>query len=340
MKSQNKYWFIDVKRNVRAGFGLCLSAEEMAKLGKLCLNFGEYNDIRMVTKEWIEQMLIVQALQGSGYHDMKYHIYFSMTIWYYHIVVGKMPTKSIHLLEDGDMSYTAVIPVREGSRRLKNKNVAPFAGTNLLLNKISQLKQVEEISNIVVSSDSELMLEMAEKAGVATHRRAPEFCDEKSKTFGEVVAHICSNVEGDNIIWATCTAPLVFPKHYKEAIGLYEKALKEGYDSLMSVETFKRYLWNDDGPVNYELGLKHVPSQQLPSLYFVTDGILIAPRQKMIEWNYFHGRNPYKYQLDKRTSIDIDDGLDLACARAWLDMDESVSQILPYSVDSEYGKQN
>ena len=52
----------------------------------------------------------------------------------------------------------------------------------------------------------------------------------------------------------------------------------------------------------------------------------------MIEWKYFHGHNPYRYILDKRTSIDIDDGLDLACARAWLDMDESVSQIDPYIV--------
>ena len=76
--------------------------------------------------------------------------------------------------------------------------------------------------------------------------------------------------------------------------------------------------------------LKHVPSQQLPPLYFCTDGILIAPREKMIEWNYFHGTNPYRYILDKRTSIDIDDGLDLACARAWLDMDETVSQIDPF----------
>ena len=40
-------------------------------------------------------------------------------------------------------SITAIIPVREGSRRLKNKNVAPFAGTNLLINKINQLKQVK-----------------------------------------------------------------------------------------------------------------------------------------------------------------------------------------------------
>jgi N-acylneuraminate cytidylyltransferase len=40
---------------------------------------------------------------------------------------------------------TAIIPVRAGSTRLKNKNIAPFAGTNLLVNKINQLKQVQEI---------------------------------------------------------------------------------------------------------------------------------------------------------------------------------------------------
>lgn len=211
---------------------------------------------------------------------------------------------------------TAVVPVREGSRRLKNKNIAPFAGTNLLINKINQLKQVKEITNIVVSSDSELMLAMAKSQGVNTHKRAPEFCDEKSKTFGEVVAHVCENVDGDHILWATCTAPLVFPKNYREAISLYFKALDDGYDSLVSMEKFKRYLWDDNGPVNYELGIKHVPSQQLPPLYFVTDGILLAPRHKMIEWKYFHGSHPYRYILDKRTSIDIDDGLDLACARA------------------------
>lgn len=225
------------------------------------------------------------------------------------------------------MSITAIIPVRAGSTRLKNKNISPFAGTNLLINKINQLKQVPEVSKIVVSSDSGTMLAMAASQGVATHKRAPEFCDEKTKTFGEVVAHICENVTGDDILWATCTSPLVFPKHYKEAIGLYYKAIEDGYDSLISMEEFRRYLWDDNGPVNYELGIKHVPSQQLKPLYFCTDGILLAPRKKMIVWKYFHGTNPYRYILDKRTSVDIDDGLDLACARAWLDMDESVSQV-------------
>lgn len=231
-------------------------------------------------------------------------------------------------------SITAVIPVRAGSRRLKNKNVAPFAGTNLLLNKIEQLKKVKEIDNIVVSSDSDMMLSMAKEADVFTHKRSLEFCDEKTKSFGEVVRHIAESVEGDHILWATCTSPLVFPSLYKKAIKEYYLAIENGYDSLVSFERIKRYLWNEDGPINYELGIKHIPSQQLPEMYIVTDGILLSPRKKMIEWSYFHGPNPYKFIIDKRSAIDIDDGLDLACARAWLDMDESVSHIEPYSKDT------
>lgn len=224
---------------------------------------------------------------------------------------------------------TAIIPVRAGSRRLKNKNIAPFAGTNLLVHKIEQLQKVKEINRIVVSSDSDLMLQMAKEAGADIHKRAPEYCDEKTKTFGEVVRHVAESVDGDDILWATCTSPLVTPKLYAQAIKEYYPALEQGFDSLVSFEVIKRYLWDDNGPVNYELGLKHVPSQQLPNLYIVTDGILLAPREKMIEWAYFHGRNPYRFIVDKRSGCDIDDGLDLATARAWLDMDESVSHIEP-----------
>ena len=174
-----------------------------------------------------------------------------------------------------------------------------------------------------------MMLAMAAGAGALTHKRAPEFCDETTKSFGEVVRHIAESVEGQHILWATCTSPLVSPAVYRQAIETYWGALYDGYDSLVSFERIKRYLWDDNGPVNYELGLKHVPSQQLPDLYIVTDGILLAPREKMIEWSYFHGRHPYRFLVDKRTAVDIDDGLDLAVARAWLDMDESVSHIGP-----------
>jgi len=216
--------------------------------------------------------------------------------------------------------FTAVIPVRKGSRRLKNKNIASFGDSNLLEYKINQLKKVKYITNIVVSSDCDFMLSIAELCGVTVHKRALEYCDEQTKSFSEVVEHICSEVEGEHILWATCTSPLVEPENYFDAIDCYLKQLDLGFDSLMSVELLNRYLWTDEGPLNYELGAGHVPSQELPALYRVTDGILLAPRVKMVEWKYFHGVKPYKYIMDKRSSIDIDDKLDLECAKAWLDV--------------------
>jgi CMP-N,N'-diacetyllegionaminic acid synthase len=211
----------------------------------------------------------------------------------------------------------AVIPVREGSRRLPGKNVYPFFGSNLLINKIEQLKKCSSINRVIVSSDSDHMLDLALSCGVEIHKRSLEYCDEETKSFGEVVSHIASSILGDHLIWATCTAPLVQPVDYENAIKQYFVGLNEGFDSLMSVEPFKRYLWNDNGPLNYKLGLQHVPSQELDQLYFVTDGILIAPRLKMIEWNYFHGVNPKKFILDKIKCIDIDDKLDLLVAEVW-----------------------
>lgn len=214
---------------------------------------------------------------------------------------------------------TAIIPVREGSRRLKNKNIASFNGTTLLEHKIEILKKVPEITKIVVSSDSEIMLKMAEEHKVDVHRRPVEFCDEMSRPFGDTVELVCSSVEGDHILWAPCTSPLIYPALYSRAIGLYFEALEKGYDSLISVELFKHFMWDENAPLNYELGDKQVPSQDLPNLYVVTNGILLAPREKTIEWKYTYGRKPYKFNIDKFATVDIDDELDLIHAHAWLE---------------------
>ena len=213
--------------------------------------------------------------------------------------------------------YTAIIPVRAGSRRLKDKNISKFGKSNLLENKIDMLKKVNSIDNIIVSSDSDKMLEMALKKNVKTHKRTSEYCDEKTQPFGAVVKHLCEAVDSENIIWTPVTAPLISYETYLKSLDIYEKYVLSNnvHDSLMTVEPFKRYIWNENGPINYELGLKHLPSQQLKELYFVNDGILIAPREKMIEWSYFHGPNPYKMPLDRIESTDIDDGIDLELAK-------------------------
>ena len=73
------------------------------------------------------------------------------------------------------MKITAVIPVRKGSQRVKDKNLRPFAGTSLLDIKIKALLQVPEIDEIVVNTNSEAAIEYIEEeyqdTKVKYHRR-------------------------------------------------------------------------------------------------------------------------------------------------------------------------
>ena len=46
-------------------------------------------------------------------------------------------------------SITAVVPVRAGSRRVKNKNIRPFMGSTLLEIKIDQLKKIPELMKLL-----------------------------------------------------------------------------------------------------------------------------------------------------------------------------------------------
>ena len=51
----------------------------------------------------------------------------------------------------------AIIPIRKNSRRIKNKNFINFyKGNSLLEIKIKQLKKINKIDKIIVSSDSVL----------------------------------------------------------------------------------------------------------------------------------------------------------------------------------------
>ena len=54
------------------------------------------------------------------------------------------------------MKITAVIPIRSGSQRVKDKNLRAFADTNLMELKIKNLLQVPELTSIVVNTNSEL----------------------------------------------------------------------------------------------------------------------------------------------------------------------------------------
>lgn len=62
------------------------------------------------------------------------------------------------------MKITAVIPIRTGSQRVKDKNLRAFADTNLMELKIKNLLQVPELTSIVVNTNSELAIEIVNKS--------------------------------------------------------------------------------------------------------------------------------------------------------------------------------
>lgn len=72
-KNPRKYeWYCDPQNTVTAGWGLCMSAREMAVVGELVLNKGMYNGRRIVSAEYIDDMLKPHLKLGERFGYMNY----------------------------------------------------------------------------------------------------------------------------------------------------------------------------------------------------------------------------------------------------------------------------
>lgn len=69
---KGRIWFSDPKGVGTAGYGLCLSADEMAKLGQLYLQGGTWNGRRMVSDDWIRTSTRTQVIAGGNFEGLEY----------------------------------------------------------------------------------------------------------------------------------------------------------------------------------------------------------------------------------------------------------------------------
>jgi len=201
-------------------------------------------------------------------------------------------------------SMVAVVPARVFDENLPGKNVLPIGDTNLLVHKIRQLKRIFSPSNIVVSSESQEYLRYASQEGVEADLRPMEFA-ESTASFGGFVHYVASSHDCSHILWASPTSPLVDDKDFELAIDMYFKILHQGYDSLITANKLKRFLLDENGPLNFRFNIQERNAAKLPVLYEFVNGIVIAPRKSMIEWRYNWGRMPYKLQLAPHKVVDI-----------------------------------
>ena len=72
-KNPRKYeWYSDPQGNVTAGWGLCMSAKDMAVVGTLVLNDGQYNGKSIVSEGYIKEMITPHLKLGERFGFMNY----------------------------------------------------------------------------------------------------------------------------------------------------------------------------------------------------------------------------------------------------------------------------
>jgi CMP-N-acetylneuraminic acid synthetase len=215
--------------------------------------------------------------------------------------------------------FTAVIPVKASSSRLPGKNTLPFGDSNLLIHKIRQLKQVDEIAEILVSSDSQAMLEMAAKEGARAELRPKDLADE-SRPFADLIRHVAEMINTPHIIWAHATSPTVNSFLYKETINKYKEAITNQYDSLTTVLPFQHFLLDENGPFNFNPDLGITNSQDVSLFDLYTVGCSIISRKLALEKGFLFGALPYRFVVTPYQAIDIDTAFDYEVARAMWDI--------------------
>lgn len=215
------------------------------------------------------------------------------------------------------MKITAVIPVRKGSQRVKDKNLRPFAGTTLLDNKISMLLKVPEIDEIVVNTNSEAAIEFVELEYVGTKVRAQrreEYYASSQCSGSDFFKHLGEVTDTDIFIYTPCTSPFVKPETVSACVQKFLRNLEENdYDCVSTVSSIKEFMWLDGKAINYD-PLNAPNSQNLPDVVALNFGTTVVSRENLIENHNIIGKKPDFVITSDIEAIDIDTPLDFYIA--------------------------
>ena len=210
------------------------------------------------------------------------------------------------------MIIKAVIPIRKGSQRVRNKNIRPFGDTTLLENKIRILKAAGFFDDIIVNTDSDEAIRIAVSNGVSWHRREPYYAS-SACSGSEFFQHLGIVTDCDVFCYCPVTSPFVSVDTMLKCKALYEEKMHEGCDCVSTVSDVKEFLWLDGKPVNYDK--QNAPnSQHLPDIKALNFGFTMVRRDSLIRNRNIIGDNPVFVTTSGIESVDIDTQLDFYIA--------------------------
>ena len=215
---------------------------------------------------------------------------------------------------------SVLLMARSGSRRLPNKNLAPFGPEHnkitLLEWKIKQLLQVFPCQKIILSSDSHEYLDIGSAFNLKLHKRSSDLTE-----FGSTAENfrvVASEAKTDYVFYSNgpCN-PLIGPNRIRNFLNSVNKEDLE--DGFCAVEELKGHIGFQNSWLNFEPGENHLGSELLENPFRVVWGLSIRSRAKVIsQGSMFSKFNP-SYKVPSWEAVDIDYPEDLVIAHAFLD---------------------
>lgn len=218
-----------------------------------------------------------------------------------------------------------LIPARRGSKRVKGKNMALLNGKPLLQYAIESAKESKIFREIVVSSDWDECLALADALGVSCLCRPPELCQDASHDF-EWVSHALGEFPGFDI-FAILRPTSPFRTSFTILKAFFEFSMNK-CDSLRAVEKTRSHpgkswvLFNGYMMPVMDTKIGGFPSydlstQALGDVYCQNGCIHIAHTYVLEKYHNVSGELIRPYFTTDREAIDINDPEDLEFAE-WI----------------------
>jgi CMP-N,N'-diacetyllegionaminic acid synthase len=171
------------------------------------------------------------------------------------------------------MKILCVIPARGGSKGIPKKNIIEFNGYPLISYSINQAKTSKFITDIVVSSDSDEILKIAEYYGAIGIKRPQELSTDES-TSESAILHVIENIGKtyDLIVFLQATSPLRTSEDIDNCINTL---ITNNFDSVFSSNLLEDMLiWRqkNNNLESYNYDYKNRKRRQDSEKQFVENG--------------------------------------------------------------------
>jgi CMP-N-acetylneuraminic acid synthetase len=201
----------------------------------------------------------------------------------------------------------ALVPIKEHSERVKEKNFREFCGKPLFHHILHTLDRVYAVDGIAVDTDSPRI--MAE-APALSHKveviERPEELRGDYVSTNSIFEYDLSQTQADIYIQTHTTNPLLKAETIAKAIGEFI-ANEDEYDSLFGVNQYQSRFYTEDG-----VAVNHDPdnllrTQDLPPMYEENSSLYVFTKESFARRKHRIGLKPLMYVTPRIESMDIDD---------------------------------